>query len=175
MKELLYNLERTPSSGAQLLSFVKGRSNLITYPEIYKYSSLEQLLGEFQACIILYEFKQHFGHWCCCFRTAAGVEFFDPYGYIVDNEFKFISKGFQEKNYPDTRYLSKLIYNSGLPLEYNDYQLQNRKDHSIATCGYWVGVRLKYRNVPIDKFAKVFYEFPPWTPDQIVTLMFYGI
>jgi hypothetical protein len=91
-----------------------------------------------------------------------------------DNEFGFIKGDFKEKNYPDTKYLSKLIYNSGLPLEYNDHKLQNEKDKSISTCGPWAAVRLENRNIPLESFNKILREFKPYTPDEIVTLLFYN-
>lgn len=168
-------LERKSTSGQDIINFLGYPVNVISYPDIYKYQSLDQLMTPNNACIILYEWKNGYGHWVCIFRNNdLVVQFFDPYSYIPDNEFQFIDTQFKNQHYPDTKYLSKLIYDSGYELDYNDHRLQNQKDHTISTCGLWIGVRLKYRGIPIDTFSKIFHEFPPFTPDQLVTMIFYS-
>lgn len=177
MDHKLEELKRKSTSGSDILNYIDGKANLISYPEIYNYKTLNQLLGPHKACVILYEWKNGYGHWVCCFQSPLGeniIEFFDPYAYKPDSEFEFIKNDFQLSHYPDNRYLSKLIYESGKELDYNNHHLQNQKDHSIASCGPHTACRLENRNIPLDNYAEILSSFKPYTSDDIVTMLFYN-
>lgn len=177
MEKFINKLQTTPSSGADILNYLDGKTNIISYPEIYRYKSLDELLYPGDSCVILYEYKDHFGHWCCIFKAPYSpntVEFFDPYGKIIDTEFKFVPEDFQKKHYPDNKYLSKLVYGSGYNLEFNDYPIQNEKNKDIATCGAHCAIRLENKSIPIDNYYKIIKSFPPYTPDEIVAALFFN-
>lgn len=165
-------LNAEPLSAAQILKFIDGKANLVTYPEIYKYKTLDQLLGQYEAVVILYEWKDNFGHWIALFKTKPDeIEFFDPYNYMPDAEFSFIPKEFIRQHYPDIKYLSKLMYNSGYKIIYNHYPLQS-KNPNIATCGKWISERLRHRNLSLSQFAKAFKPLKGYSRDDLVSLAF---
>ena len=57
-------------------------------------------------------------------------------------------KEITNQNYP---YLSQLLYDSGIPIEYNDYQFQElAKD--IKTCGRHCIVRVLFKDLLLDQY-----------------------
>lgn len=143
-----------PISGTDVLKICNYQSNLLKYPELLKYNSIEDIMKH-GACIILYEMEPNYGHWCCVFRTKNGYEFFDPYGYIPDTELEFIPRIFRIFNNEVYPHLLYLLYKSNLPIEYNHHRFQ-KKGRNIATCGRHVGMRLLLRKLPLEKYIKLF-------------------
>ena len=147
---------------------------IIVYPEIINYRTLNELLYPYDACVILYEFKKNFGHWTTVFRYPNGkVEHFDSYGIEPDEELKFATIDFRTKNNEYFPYLTKLLYNSGDDIEYNNYPLQEH-GKNINTCGRHVIVRLLNRHMNIDKYANHIYQLSDKyhvNPDELVTYL----
>src|SRR5277367_4048636 len=91
--------ENIALSDKQLLNLINGRADIVLYPDLHRYRNLDELLGRFQAAIILYCSKPRYGHWCCIFKMNPNqVEFFDSYGGIVDSQRKFIPERFKEES-----------------------------------------------------------------------------
>ena len=93
---------------------------------------------------------------------------------MPDDELKFTEKYMRQINSEILPHLTALLYKSGYPIEYNNYQLQERKK-GISTCGRWVGMRLFFRDLPIEDFIKIFIGNRIYNPDDIVTLLTYII
>ena len=55
------------------------------------------------------------------------------------------------------KYLTKLLYKSNKRVEYNEHQFQRRVD-GVNTCGRWVINRLKYPEISIKNYNKLFRE-----------------
>src|SRR5579872_1188360 len=157
-------------SGNELLKIIKKKARIVSYPDIIKYKSLDQLLGKHKAVIILYEIEPNIGHWVTLFKTKKGIEFFDPYGYMIDDELTFIPKKFRDKSNQDKRYLTRLIYESKYPVEYNHTHLQS-DNTDVATCGRHIVTRLLFRKVPLKDYVKLMKAYKGFTPDTIVTLL----
>ncbi len=167
----LKELKAKSLSADEMIKALDGRCNLITYKEIYDFPTLDDLLGKYGCCIILYEFKKNYGHWVTIFRVNDHkVEFFDSYGFIPDNEFAFIPKTFQNEYYPYNRYLTKLLYESNDKVEYNHDHLQS-KGNGINTCGRYVVNRLLNRNIPLKKYVKILQSDKDNSPDDIVSIL----
>ena len=139
---------------------------VMKYSEIQKYNNINQLLGNKGAVILLYEWKQNMGHWCCCFKSPEGIEFFDSFGYEPDNEDDFIPVNLQKKFKLD-RHLSYLLSKTDLPLHYNEFILQDKKSN---TCGRWVAWRLRNRHQDLYKFVKPFEKYyeQGYQPDELI-------
>jgi len=125
------------------------------YSEIQKYKTLKELLGGKQAIILLYEWRENMGHWCCVFRNSNGYNFFDSFGYVPDGEEAFIPENTRKKFGLD-RHLSYLLATTNLPIQYNEFVLQ---DDKASTCGRWVGYRLRNRKQDEYQFIKPFEKY----------------
>lgn len=169
MLRVLREIETQPFSEHEIMTLVDGKANLVLYPDIRKYRSIDDLLGPFGAVIILYitghRGSTTFGHWTCLFRINNNtLEWFDPYGMKPDQEL-YISK----EKYPF--YLSNLLKQSHYNIIYSKHRLQSTKNMNISTCGRFVGLRLQLRNIPIKEFAHMLHSVRGLTPDNVVTLM----
>ena len=86
------DLERKrPLSDEDILDMMHDKTNIILYEDLAYAPSLDSILSPYGACVILYQIKPNYGHWCCIFkRTNTLVEFFDPYGMFIDDELKYV-------------------------------------------------------------------------------------
>jgi len=161
-----------PLNGMELMKKLDFKPNIITYDNIHLYKDLDELLGESKACILLYLTKHNYGHWCCVYENDnVHIIFFDSYGFIPDDQLNFISKQLRKELRQEHRILTKLLYKSNKPVEYNEYKLQEEKEY-ISTCGRWVIVRLQYKNISIDNFANLFLENKDIIkPDVLITIL----
>jgi hypothetical protein len=165
--------ENIALSNYEIDKILDGQTKILTYKALPQFENIEELLEPFKNFILLYMFKQNYGHWCCVLQHPDRIEFFDPYGgnSMPDEELDLINKNVRmetNQNYP---YLSKLIYESGFPVEYNDYKFQKHaKD--IKTCGRHCIVRVLFKDLLLDdyyKFIKILCKQYKMTPDQLVT------
>lgn len=169
MLNVLRQIETQPFSEDEILTLVDHKANLVLYPDIKQYRSIDHLLGPYGAVIILYITGQSgstvYGHWTCLFRIDNNtLEWFDPYGMKPDQEL-YMSK----IKYPF--FLSNLLKQSHYNIIYSIHRLQSTKNMSISTCGRFVGLRIQLRNIPIKEFARLLTSVRGLTPDNVVTLM----
>lgn len=159
-------------SDKDLMRLLDGKANLVTYRDISKYKNIDQLLGKYDACIILFEWKPDNGHWCCIFKNKDGsITFFDPYSSFPDDNLKHVPKNFRNESKQNMPYLSELLLAYPGQLTYNDFDFQAHKPN-IATCGRHVAFRLLYRYLDDDHyidFIKKQCKKEGLTPDQLVT------
>lgn len=154
-------MESEPLSGEDIKKLLKGKVKIIEYPELSNYNSIEELLNPYGQVVILYESKPNYGHWTTLFKypNRSGVEFFDPYGIKIDDEFNYISDKYRIELNEDVPYLSNLLYNYDGPIEYNDYKFQKFAEN-IDTCGRWVVLRLVLKKKSLEEFEDLFINGP---------------
>lgn len=158
-------------SNDEILKSLENKANLISYTDAHKYKTLDSLLGRYGACVILYETKKLYGHWCCIFKlNNKCVEFFDPYGIMPDSELKFINKEYQKESRQDFPYLTKLMIDSPYILSYNHHRFQEYKK-GVNSCGRWVVCRLLFRFLDLDRFIAIFGKKRKYTSDFYATLL----
>jgi hypothetical protein len=147
-----------------------AKTNLMTYNQLKEYTNLKSILGPYKSCVILYETRDGHGHWCVIFEVNKDrIEFFDPYGLMIDEQLRHISKSYKNKKGLNHTYLIKLIMNSNYKeIEYNNYPLQELKD-GINTCGRHVLTRLYNRDMTLDEYYDKIHE-SGYKPDIYVTL-----
>lgn len=168
--KLLKDQKKIAFSGEDIKNII-GDCTLITYGELKKYKSIDDLLHKNGICVILYETKQGFGHWCCFFKLNDDmIEFFDPYGLMPDSELRYIPLYFRYISNQKRPHLSFLLSDSKYDIEYNNYRLQKYK-HDINTCGRHVCCRLLYRLYDIDEYYKMLKSIKRYNPDDIVTII----
>lgn len=153
-------------SNTDLIRLVDGKAKVVIYNQLYKFRTLDELLEPYGAVFLLYLFKPSYGHWCAVIRrTPKIVEFFDSYGGPPDEPLDYIDEKFKKKTNQDYPYLSKLLWESPYSIEYNDYDFQKR-GNNIKTCGRFAALRVIFRNLTLNKFAKIFDD--PYS-DELAT------
>jgi hypothetical protein len=178
MNEILNRYADIALSDKQVLKLINGRANLILYPDLHKYKHIDEILEPYGACIILYESKPKYGHWCCIFKVNDKLlEYFNPYGGLnegfPDDSLEYIPMDFRLKSYQYYPYLSYLMYNSPYELSYNEHRFQ-KHDMDIKTCGRWTALRLIFRNLSLEQFyvlMKFLKKRLKISLDQLVTLL----
>ncbi len=151
---------------------LKGKTNIISYSDLHKYRSLDDLLRPYGTAVILYETKKDSGHWVALIKQPNNVvEFFDSYGFKPDSELKWVPKELKEGLNEDHTYLIRLLLGSGYKVEYNHHQLQS-KAIGHSECGRHVATRILLKDIPIDSYAKFLksggYKMKP---DKVVTIV----
>lgn len=156
----LNKLKNVALSNTQIMQAINGQANLVLYPDIHKYLTLDKLLGSSGACILLYESRPSYGHWCCVFKLNNNdIEFFNSYGDIKEYEgypdemIDYIPEPFRIASNQNHKYLSKLMIESKYSLSYNQYKFQSM-GKGIRTCGRHVACRLNMRNYSLDNYHK---------------------
>jgi hypothetical protein len=140
---------------------------VVLYPDIYKYTTLDELLAPFNKVVILYTTQDHYGHWVSLHRWKNTVYFFDSYGLQIDDQLEFVPDVYLQENYQPIRYLRLLLGNSKYNIDYNDRQLQLRGE-GVTTCGRWCVARLSLPQLTADQFAQLFRATKKFMPDDLV-------
>jgi hypothetical protein len=168
MERKINRYKKKSLSNHDVLNICNNKADFYTYPEIVKFKTLDQLLGRHKAVILLYLTKKNYGHFCALLKQNPNtISFFDSYGLMPDDELKFAPMHFRKKNNQYKSHLTKLMYDSGYNIDYNDHKLQSKKN-DIATCGRWTGLRILFRNLTNDKFANLFTN-EYLDPDELIT------
>lgn len=174
MDQYIKKLQSYSFSNVDMMNLVEGKANFLTYPKLKNFSTIDKVLGNFGACIILYLSDRHYGHWTCIFKRSdirkPTLEFFDSYGYMMDDELFFNTKQKNISLGQDRMYLTKLVRNSRYDLVYNSFPLQKLiKNDNV--CGRWVGMRLQFRDLSLDKFVNLFKDNKCYNGDWLITAM----
>lgn len=126
-----------------------------------KYMNIDQLLDDNGVCYLLYEMKDHSGHWCCLIKTKINgepaIEFFDSYGGKPDTQLDWIDPTFAKSTGQDRRILTQFLVDSDYPISYNQYPFQEL-DKDIASCGRWCAIRGRLKDLPLEDFSKLFID-----------------
>lgn len=173
-KKELYELVKKPLSSDEMLEALDYKCNIVKYSELKNYKNINDILGEYKKCILLYETKLNYGHWTCLYKNKKKntIFFFDSYGFVIDDELNFIPHYNKKILNSDYRYLTKLLYKSKCNIEYNEYELQDFSP-DVSTCGRWVIVRLLLNNLSVESFYNLFKNIK--NKDLFITLLTYNI
>jgi hypothetical protein len=144
---------------------------VISYPDLLKANSLDQVLDEKGRLMLLYLTEnENTGHWVCLLkrRGTNTIEFFDPYGnYGPDGESKWLTPDELEEFGQDTKHLSKLVRNSPYKLVINKTKFQkDRADNN--TCGRHCLTRLYMKHLSLPDYTKL-VKSTGLTPDDFVS------
>ncbi len=127
---------------------------IIPYEVIHTYDDIDDLLAPYDKVVILYKTRDDYGHWTCLFRYGNMIEFFDPYGLMIDDQLKYNkSRKFKIENAQDHFYLTRLLAVAPETISYNHYKFQ-KFAVNITTCGRWCLLRLQNNDKPLKQFHK---------------------
>lgn len=166
-------LLKKPLSSNEMINFMNGKAKVITYPNLHKYKTIEEVLNPYGVVFLLYNFKPKYGHWVALFKYPNSniIEHYDAYNYKVDEELNFVDKGFRNKNNMRFPHLTKLLYDSPYEVQYNNYKHQ-KHSKNIATCGRHTLFRVIFKDLNIDEYnnlIKKLMRIMKMTADEVVT------
>lgn len=168
LKDILYNLKSYALTGEDVLNLANGKAHVMDYRDLRTYDDIFDAMNGTGALILLYESSLNYGHWVCVIDRGNNIlEHFDSYGLKPDDEINFTSEDMREFLGEDYPHLSVLLYNSNCKIEYNQFKLQSKKK-GINTCGRWTGMRIIFKNLSIENFAKLFIDDFYTTDDMVV-------
>lgn len=153
-------------SGQDIVNALDGKCNLVSYPDIKHFKTIDELLGKYKKCVILYLNSANYGHWTCIYEHNGTIYFFDSYGVKPNGQLNWIPNHMNKELKQDHKHLLKLLYDSNKPVEYNEYPLQ-KLGNGINTCGKWVIFRLKHPFLSVENFKKMFKNKNK-SPDELV-------
>ena len=158
-------------SSTQVLDLLDHKANLVQYSDLHKIPTIDELLGTHKKCVLLYQTSHNYGHWCCVWEHNDIIFFFDSYGSKPDSQLKFVPHDMKEELNSNHNYLIRLMYNSGKPVEFNQYQLQSRDPH-VASCGRWCVNRLRFPEISIDEYHTIFKDASKYiNKDKLICLL----
>lgn len=133
----------------EIMRICENKVKIIVYETLGTYSSIDDLFYPHDAVVILYQNTAINGHWVCLIRNSGQIEYFDPYGKKYDY---FLINGYVANKTP---YLTTLL--NGQNVVYNAEPLQ-KKQSGIQTCGRWCSVRIKMRDIKLNRFLQLFKD-----------------
>lgn len=168
---ILKNAIKSPLSNDDILRITGGKCNVIKYEELQNMLTLDDIFKPHKACVILYETEHNYGHWVAMIKYPGDqkdkVEFFDAYGLKPDAELKMIPSYFRKASGQNQPILSWLIDTSPYNCEYNEYDFQSMRKN-VNTCGRWAALRVKWRDVSLDKFQNFFIQCEDKYPSDML-------
>ena len=174
MNAVIKELKAYPYSSQDIMNICEGKTKILTYQELQKFKTIDGALKPYDNFVLLYEMKPNFGHWVCVikhknpkYKGGAKIEFFDPYGYGIDKQFKFINKNFNGNG--NRLKLSELLVNSPYKIVENKKKIQKLKE-GVNSCGRHVGFRINMRDMELDDFVK-FVSSGSMNADDTITYL----
>jgi hypothetical protein len=170
MDNVIKNLKKKAFSDKDILNLCKGKTKIISYPELYNYKTIDEVLYPYNSVVILYETKPRYGHWICVLKQPKNtIEVFDSYGIPIDDELNFIDDNFRKKNNEVFPILSLLLLKSNYKIIYNKVKLQKYKN-DVSSCGRHVCLRILLQDLSLKKYIKLLTN-KKYDPDTIVTYL----
>jgi hypothetical protein len=161
-------------SNYDILNLLEGKTKIISYPELTKYKNIFDALKPYGSFVLLYLTKPNYGHWTCVISHLDRLEVFDSYGDVEpDEQLDYVPMSIKKRTKQDFPYLTKLLYESGMPVEYNNFKFQ-KYGNGTATCGRHVATRLLFKNLYIDDYVALMKALSKKTKlnyDELVTLL----
>lgn len=179
--EDIKSLENKCLSDQEIRHILGSNIKIITYPQLSKYSNIDQCFGAGNFFILFFEEdKEHWqvsGHWeFVQLLNNGNILFFDSYGLKVDECKKWLPQYtlMKLKEYPN--YLTDLLSKSNRTVFYNPYKYQSFSS-GVNTCGDFVCMRALCRNMNGLQFKNYLDElkrkYNVKTYDEAVTEFIY--
>ena len=139
----MYNLQGGSMEEVELnsisdteLKYYLPDCNIKTYPELRNIKDIEELLPKNDSYfILLYLDTPNSGHWTTLKRFNNDIQYFCSYGTYPDKQMNWYGKELREELGESELYLTKLLNRTGLNVNYNDIDYQNKDNLDIVTCG----------------------------------------
>lgn len=168
MDKLINKLTSLPLSGEDMMRAVDGETRVLSYSDLKNVDNIYDLFEPYNNFVLLYEMKKNFGHWCCVIyhERTNEIEFMDPYGMFIDDQFKYIT----DPRISKEKYLSKLLLDSDSKIIYNDQPLQ-KFSKDISSCGRHIALRINLRDIPLNEYQDMMMSKKKGERDRMVTYL----
>ena len=173
LDKIVLKAEQIPLSGSDIERITEGKAQILKYSDLHQYNNIDELFGNKEAIIILYQKTSNFGHWCTLFKSPWKPEtlyFFDSYSYQMDEEIKYSDEQLRLHDGQEVPHLTHLVQKSNYYLIQNKYQYQS-KEHDINTCGRWASVRIRHMDMTPNDFKTFFTKNKHYTPDFWISVL----
>lgn len=170
LDELIKEQEKVNLSGTELRNLSGNNITIHLYQDLEHIHTLEQLFAGKIAVALLYQTKDNYGHWVGLLRQGKTIEFFDPYGWGIDEQLKYSEYNLRRHQNVITPHLTGILKNSMANITVNKYRLQKfAKD--VNTCGRWVAMRVRFHSLSLTQFATMFTGNQHYEPDFWVSAL----
>lgn len=168
MDKLIKKLTAEPLSGQDMLNATDNETKVLSYSELANVDDIFDILEPYNNFTLLYELRPNYGHWVCVIYhpETHTIEFFDPYGMFIDDQFKYI----KDKNISHEKLLSKLLLKTDANIIYNDKPLQ-KFSKDISSCGRWTAFRINLRDIPLEDFQTMMMSKSKNERDKLITTL----
>jgi hypothetical protein len=129
-------------------------TNVVPYPDLKKYRTLEDALDDQGRLIVLYLTSPQEGHWCCLWRGDDGVHYFDPYGKRPEEPKTWLTRNQNWSLGQASNELMRLLKGCGCPVYYNKISYQS-ENPDINTCGRHVASRLIMKDLSDKQYYDI--------------------
>lgn len=171
MDKVIKNIYEQDLTGSNIELTTNGKCPVHLYKDLLKFNSIQEILGKYNKCIVLFPVKSsESGHWCALIyhQDINTLEWFDPYGFSWDQELKY-SEDTKWTKYNIIAMLMKKAQDQGLKTMFNPYRFQQLKT-GINTCGKHSSIRCRFSYLKIEDYAKLMLHQKE-TPDFLVTIL----
>ena len=159
----------------EVVALAKGKARVVTYDQLHRYKSIDELLEPHDAVFILYQRRKNYGHWVALFKRRdkhnnVEIEYYEPYGGMIDDPLMWTSKSKRKELNMDYPHLTKLLLEAprNYNIIYNQYPFQ-KKGSGINTCGRHCALRLQHRDLSLNEYVKLFGNVKSPETDDLVT------
>lgn len=139
-----------------------------------KYSDLRKYVSKHGRLplplVVLYEVMPDYGHWVAVLETPEGIEHFDSYGILPDNELKWVPEWLKHSTGQDMKFILSELLKSNKKINYNSHRFQGK---TSSTCGRWAALRIMFSNLGTDQFAQMVRNTSKqlgMSPDRMVSI-----
>lgn len=135
MIDLVTKIEQRSLSDSDIRKVLGHGVKIIEYHELSNCRSLEELLPKpIDYIVILIEERKDQGHWTCLTVKDNIYLYFDPYGYTIDHDLRWVPMKMRKVLGQSERYLTELVQKTNKEVRYNNIDYQSH-DGDISTCG----------------------------------------
>ncbi|KKL59567.1 hypothetical protein LCGC14_2214020 [marine sediment metagenome] len=124
-------------------------ANMLIYSQFIKITNINQLFKDQNYMFIMYRSKINFGHWTVLIKRKNILEFFDPYGCMIDSELSWIPKDLRKRFGQSKKLLTRLLIDSPFKIHYSQFKFQGPDS---MTCGRWCLLRCILRDLNENQF-----------------------
>jgi hypothetical protein len=172
----LEEVKRYALSDSDINDILEPDTTVQAYRVLDTLEHIDELFDKLGRAVLLYATEnQNTGHWVGLIKRKTTVEFFDPYGFKPDTQQTELGEGIDNEEYEQHDHdLTRLLRESGYKVYYNQYQLQDFDDVTLATCGRHVATRLIHYKMSFTKYVEMIKK-SGMRPDDFVAMYTYNI
>jgi hypothetical protein len=170
MDIVIKKLKEKALSGMDIYNTCEKQIKILRNSKMHTFKNIDEVFYPYNAVALLYETAPNNGHWVLLIKYADTIEFFDSYGYFIDDQIKYIDDDFLKKSNQSNRYLSKLLLDSPYKIIYNNTQIQQKKD-GVSSCGRHLCLRYMMRDTKLKDYINIIKKSNLKNTDDVVTYL----